>query len=113
MHTLVYHCLVSHGWPFGNIADGCNFFVAINALLTLSDYVVPDAGVVADVGAEKFLHIKCRKSNLKPSVLVLVALGNLNFLQEVLMAHAIVSVLVCLYVIFFNKRKFTDAIEAG
>lgn len=47
------------------------------------------------------------------SVLVLVALGNLNFLQEVLMAHAIISVLVCLYVIFFNKRKFTEAIEAG
>ena len=47
------------------------------------------------------------------SVLVLVALGNLNFLQEVLMAHSIVSVLVCLYVIFFNKRKFTEAIEAG
>jgi len=46
-------------------------------------------------------------------VLVLVALGNLNFLQEVLLVHTIVSVLVCLYVIFFNKRKLTEAIEAG
>jgi len=62
-----------HGGPFANIAHGCNSVIATKAALKLSDYVVTEAGFGADLGAEKFLNIKCRKSNLKPSCVVIVA----------------------------------------
>ncbi|MED5429936.1 MAG: formate--tetrahydrofolate ligase, partial [Pseudomonadota bacterium] len=62
-----------HGGPFANIAHGCNTVIATQASLKLADYVVTEAGFGADLGAEKFLDIKCRKANLKPSVVVLVA----------------------------------------
>ena len=62
-----------HGGPFANIAHGCNSVIATKAALKLSDYVVTEAGFGADLGAEKFLDIKCRKANLKPSCVVIVA----------------------------------------
>lgn len=62
-----------HGGPFANIAHGCNSIVATQTALKLGDYVVTEAGFGADLGAEKFLDIKCRFANLKPSAVVLVA----------------------------------------
>ena len=62
-----------HGGPFANIAHGCNSVIATKAALILADYVVTEAGFGADLGAEKFLNIKCRKADLKPSAVVLVA----------------------------------------
>src|SRR5450755_3772526 len=62
-----------HGGPFANIAHGCNSVLATKTALKLSDYVVTEAGFGADLGAEKFVDIKCRKAGLKPSAVVLVA----------------------------------------
>ena len=62
-----------HGGPFANIAHGCNSVIATQTALRLADYVVTEAGFGADLGAEKFIDIKCRKSGLRPSVVVLVA----------------------------------------
>jgi formate--tetrahydrofolate ligase len=62
-----------HGGPFANIAHGCNSLVATRAALKLADYVVTEAGFGADLGAEKFFDIKCRKAGLKPAAAVLVA----------------------------------------
>src|SRR5580765_8640861 len=62
-----------HGGPFANIAHGCNSVVATTTALKLADYVVTEAGFGADLGAEKFLDIKCRKAGLEPSCVVLVA----------------------------------------
>ncbi len=62
-----------HGGPFANIAHGCNSITATRMALKLSDYTITEAGFAADLGAEKFLDIKCRMANLKPSAVVLVA----------------------------------------
>lgn len=62
-----------HGGPFANIAHGCNSIIATKAALKLADYVVTEAGFGADLGAEKFIDIKCRKSGLWPSATVIVA----------------------------------------
>jgi len=62
-----------HGGPFANIAHGCNSVIATKAALKLADYVVTEAGFGADLGAEKFIDIKCRKSGLRPSATVIVA----------------------------------------
>lgn len=62
-----------HGGPFANIAHGCNTIIATNTALSLGDYVITEAGFGADLGAEKFLDIKCRVANLKPDAIVLVA----------------------------------------
>src|SRR5579863_6015681 len=62
-----------HGGPFANIAHGCNSALATRTALKLADYVVTEAGFGADLGAEKFVDIKCRKANLKPSAAVIVA----------------------------------------
>ena len=64
--TLENNPAIIHGGPFANIAHGCNSVIATKAGLKLSDYVVTEAGFGADLGAEKFLNIKCRKSGLKP-----------------------------------------------
>jgi formate--tetrahydrofolate ligase len=61
-----------HGGPFANIAHGCNSVIATKLALKLADYVVTEAGFGADLGAEKFIDIKCRKSGLKPSACVIV-----------------------------------------
>ena len=71
--TLENNPALIHGGPFANIAHGCNSIIATKAGLKLSDYVVTEAGFGADLGAEKFLDIKCRKANIKPSCVVLVA----------------------------------------
>jgi formate--tetrahydrofolate ligase len=62
-----------HGGPFANIAHGCNSVIATKLAMKLADYVVTEAGFGADLGAEKFINIKCRKSGVKPDVVVLVA----------------------------------------
>ena len=64
---------IVHGGPFANIAHGCNSVIATKTALSLGDYVVTEAGFGADLGAEKFLDIKCRKANLSPDAIVLVA----------------------------------------
>ena len=64
---------IIHGGPFANIAHGCNTVIATKTALTYADYVVTEAGFGADLGAEKFLDIKCRNANLNPSAVVLVA----------------------------------------
>ena len=71
--SLEHNPAIIHGGPFANIAHGCNSVIATTAALKLSDYVVTEAGFGADLGAEKFLNIKCRKAGLKPSCVVIVA----------------------------------------
>ena len=65
--------VIMHGGPFANIAHGCNSIKATKLALTLSDYVITEAGFGSDLGAEKFINIKCRNANLKPETIVLVA----------------------------------------
>ena len=71
--TLENNPAIIHGGPFGNIAHGCNSIIATKAGLKLSDYVVTEAGFGADLGAEKFFNIKCRKAGIQPKCVVLVA----------------------------------------
>ena len=71
--TLENNPAIIHGGPFANIAHGCNSVIATKTGLKLSDYVVTEAGFGADLGAEKFLDIKCKKSGLKPNCVVIVA----------------------------------------
>ena len=71
--TLENNPAIIHGGPFANIAHGCNSVIATKAGLKLADYVVTEAGFGADLGTEKFLNIKCRKSGLKPDCVVIVA----------------------------------------
>ncbi len=73
VQTLEHTPVLIHGGPFANIAHGCNSVIATKMALKLADYVVTEAGFGADLGAEKFLDIKCRKANLKPSAVVIVA----------------------------------------
>ena len=73
VQTLEGNPAIIHGGPFGNIAHGCNSVLATRAALKLGDYVVTEAGFGADLGAEKFIDIKCRKSGLRPDAAVLVA----------------------------------------
>ena len=73
VQTLENNPAIIHGGPFANIAHGCNSVIATKTSLQLSDYVVTEAGFGADLGAEKFLNIKCRKADIKPSAVVLVA----------------------------------------
>ncbi|MEM7467765.1 MAG: formate--tetrahydrofolate ligase [Pseudomonadota bacterium] len=73
VQTLENNLAFVHGGPFANIAHGCNSVTATQTALKLADYVITEAGFGADLGAEKFLDIKCRKADLKPSAVVLVA----------------------------------------
>jgi formate--tetrahydrofolate ligase len=73
VQTLENNPALIHGGPFANIAHGCNSVIATQAALKLADYVVTEAGFGADLGAEKFLDIKCRKSGLRPNAAVIVA----------------------------------------
>jgi formate--tetrahydrofolate ligase len=73
VQTLENNPAFIHGGPFANIAHGCNSVIATRAALKLVDYVVTEAGFGADLGAEKFVDIKCRKSGLRPSAAVIVA----------------------------------------
>ncbi len=73
VQTLENNLAFVHGGPFANIAHGCNSVLATATALKLTDYVVTEAGFGADLGAEKFIDIKCRKSGLRPSAVVIVA----------------------------------------
>ena len=73
VQTLEHNLAFIHGGPFANIAHGCNSIMATKMALKLADYVVTEAGFGADLGAEKFVDIKCRKSGLKPAASVCVA----------------------------------------
>ncbi|MEK9911788.1 MAG: formate--tetrahydrofolate ligase, partial [Candidatus Puniceispirillum sp.] len=73
VQTLENNPAFVHGGPFANIAHGCNSVVATKTALKLADYVVTEAGFGADLGAEKFLNIKCRKAGLRPDAVVIVA----------------------------------------
>jgi formate--tetrahydrofolate ligase len=73
VQTLENNLAIIHGGPFANIAHGCNSILATKTALKLSEYVVTEAGFGADLGAEKFLDIKCRKAGIKPSCAVIVA----------------------------------------
>lgn len=92
-------CLV-HGGPFANIAHGCNSVRATKTALKLGDYVVTEAGFGADLGAEKFLDIKCRVANLKPSAIIIVAtIRSLKYNGGVMLADL--------------KEENVDALKAG
>lgn len=73
VQTLEHTPAIVHGGPFANIAHGCNSLVATKLALKLSDYIITEAGFGADLGAEKFLDIKCRLANLRPNAVVIVA----------------------------------------
>lgn len=73
VQTLENTPAIIHGGPFANIAHGCNSIIATKIAMKLADYVVTEAGFGADLGAEKFLNIKCRKAGIKPSAIVIVA----------------------------------------
>jgi formate--tetrahydrofolate ligase len=73
VQTLENNLAFVHGGPFGNIAHGCNSVIATSTAMKLADYVVTEAGFGADLGAEKFVDIKCRKAGIRPSLTVLVA----------------------------------------
>lgn len=73
IQTLEHTPALIHGGPFANIAHGCNSVIATKTALKMADYVVTEAGFGADLGAEKFFHIKCRQAELKPDAVVLVA----------------------------------------
>ncbi|WP_374831974.1 formate--tetrahydrofolate ligase [Paenochrobactrum pullorum] len=73
VQTIENNPVLIHGGPFANIAHGCNSVIATKAALALGDYVVTEAGFGADLGAEKFFNIKCRKAGLSPDVVVVVA----------------------------------------
>ena len=73
VQTLENNAAFIHGGPFANIAHGCNSVIATKTALKLADYVVTEAGFGADLGAEKFIDIKCRKSGLRPDAVVIVA----------------------------------------
>ena len=73
VQTLEHTPAIIHGGPFANIAHGCNSIIATKMAMKLADYTVTEAGFGADLGAEKFLDIKCRKANIKPNAVVIVA----------------------------------------
>ena len=73
VQTLEHTPAIIHGGPFANIAHGCNSIIATKMAMKLADYTITEAGFGSDLGAEKFLDIKCRKANIKPDVVVLVA----------------------------------------
>jgi formate--tetrahydrofolate ligase len=73
VQTIESNPAIIHGGPFANIAHGCNSIIATKAAMKLSEYVVTEAGFGADLGAEKFLNIKCRKGNIQPKCAVIVA----------------------------------------
>ncbi len=73
IQTLEHTPAIVHGGPFANIAHGCNSIIATKTAMRLADYTVTEAGFGADLGAEKFLDIKCRKAGLKPDAVVIVA----------------------------------------
>ena len=98
-----------HGGPFANIAHGCNSVVATKTALKLADYVVTEAGFGADLGAEKFIDIKCRQSGIKPDIIVLVAtIRALKFHGSVSVAELNQENLKALEVGFNNLKRHIE-----
>ena len=114
VQTLEHNPVIIHGGPFANIAHGCNSIVATKTAMNLADYVVTEAGFGSDLGAEKFLDIKCRFANIKPSCIVLVSTikalkYNAGVKKEDLLNENVVAVkngLCNLKVHIENLRKF-------
>jgi formate--tetrahydrofolate ligase len=100
VQTMENNPALVHGGPFANIAHGCNSVVATKTALKLADYVVTEAGFGADLGAEKFFNIKCRKAGLKPEAVVLVATIKALKMQGGVPKEAL-------------SEENTDALEAG
>ena len=112
VQTLENNPAIIHGGPFANIAHGCNSLIATKMGLKLSDYVVTEAGFGADLGAEKFLDIKCRIGNLKPDLIVINATvrslkynGNQELIDEL---DKLKSGLVNLGAHINNMKKYLD-----
>ena len=80
VQTLEHTPAIIHGGPFANIAHGCNSIIATKMAMKLADYTITEAGFGADLGAEKFLDIKCRKAGIKPDAVVIVA--TINIMEE-------------------------------
>ena len=118
VQTLENNPVLVHGGPFANIAHGCNTIIATNMGLNLAEYVVTEAGFGADLGAEKFFDIKCRKAGLRPDCVVLVATiralkYNANISKEDVNVENIEAVkngLPNLKVHIENLRKYTSHI---
>jgi formate--tetrahydrofolate ligase len=106
VQTLENNIAIIHGGPFANIAHGCNTVTATKTALKLADYVVTEAGFGADLGAEKFIDIKCRMADLKPSAVVLVAtVRALKFHGEVAKENLNTENLVALEQGFVNLER--------
>lgn len=110
VQTLENNPVLVHGGPFANVSHGCSSIVSTNLALQLADYVITEAGFGADLGAEKFMDIKCQKANLKPDCIVIVATvralkhnGNLEDDRE-----SLISGLPNLGVHIENMKKFTS-----
>jgi formate--tetrahydrofolate ligase len=109
VQTLAYTPAIVHGGPFANIAHGCNSVVATKTALKLGDYVVTEAGFGADLGAEKFIDIKCRQSGLMPKVAVLVAtIRALKYHGGMSLSELNQEHIECLALGFENLKKHLD-----
>ena len=112
IQTLENNPVLVHGGPFANIAHGCNSIVATKMALKLADYVVTEAGFGADLGAEKFLDIKCREANLKVSAVVIVAtIKALKYHGNVKMKDILEENTEALEKGFMNLVKHVDTIK--
>lgn len=112
VQTLAGSPALLHGGPFANIAHGCNSLVATQSALRLADYVVTEAGFGADLGAEKFIDIKCRQSGIRPDVAVVVAtLRALKYHGGVEVADLNQQNLAALQVGMANLRKHVDNLQ--
>ena len=112
IQTLENNPVLVHGGPFANIAHGCNSIVATKMALKLADYVVTEAGFGADLGAEKFLDIKCREAGLKVSAVVIVAtIKALKYHGNVKMKDILEENIEALEKGFMNLVKHVDTIQ--
>ena len=109
VQTLGGNAAIIHGGPFANIAHGCNTLIATDLALRLSDYVITEAGFGADLGAEKFLDIKCRVGDLKPSaILVNATIRSLKYDFENKDVHNLENGLNNLKIHIENMKKYID-----
>jgi len=113
IQTLENNPFIVHGGPFANIAHGCNSIVATKLALKLGDYCITEAGFGADLGAEKFLDIKCREANLKVSSVVLVAtIKALKYHGGVTMDNIYEENVEALKAGFSNLKKHAETIQS-
>lgn len=112
VQTLEHTAALVHGGPFANIAHGCNSVIATQTALKLANFVVTEAGFGADLGAEKFMDIKCRKTGLKPAAVVLVAtVRALKYHGSVEVAYLNQENLVALKAGMLNLRKHVENLQ--